>query len=246
MGEMPRISDICAEIIPRLVSFQEAQNAGFMNLPMLYPSGSYATVRITYAPGGIRVSDAGFAYREVESFGAGRSFAKTARAEAEKAHLHVGKRSIYVDVPGEEVERAILDVSAASCSVAQDIISRVSYDEEDNIEDILHERLDRIFPRAVEYERDVKGASSTDWKVTAIANSDDGKAIFQTVLNFPNAVYRASTAFHDIGALEYPPRLISVVSKKADMGKRYSILAQAGRVIEVSQSDDTYRRAVAA
>ena len=246
MGEIPRISDICAEILPRLVSYQRVQNAGFLNLPMLYPSGSYVTVRITHAPGGIRVSDAGFAYREVESFGADRSFARTAKTEAEKAHLHVGKRSIYVDVPGEDVERAILDVSAASCTVAQDIVSRIPLEKQESIDDILHEKLDSIFPHAVEYDREVKGVSSTDWKVSAIASVDDCKAVFQTVLNFPNAVYRTSTAFHDIAAIVRPPRLISVVSRKKDMGKRYSILAQAGRVIEVSQSDDIYRRAVAA
>lgn len=246
MGEMPRIPDICSAILPRLVSFQEGQNAGFVTLPMLYPSGSFVTVRITYARHGIRVSDAGFAYREAESFGAGRSFAKTAKAEGEKAHLKVGKRSIYADVAGEEVERAILDVSAASCIVAQDIISRVSSEEEDGIDEVLHERLDQIFPRSVEYERNVKGASSTDWKVSAVASFGGTKAVFQTVLNHSNAVYRTSTAFHDIGALEQPPKLVAVVSKKAEMGKRYSILAQAGRVIEVSQSDVTYRRAVAA
>ena len=246
MGEIPRISDICAEVLPRLVSYQRAQNAGFLNLPMLYPSGSYVTVRVTYAPGGIRVSDAGFAYREAESFGADRSFARTARAEAEKAHLHVGKRSIYVDVPGEEVERAILDVSAASCSVAQDIVSRVSSEEQESVDDVLHEKLDDIFPRAVQYDQKIKGASSTDWKVSAIASVDGDKAVFQTVLNFPNAVFRTSTAFHDIAAIERPPKLVSVVSKKEVMGKRYSILAQAGRVIEVSQSADVYRRAVAA
>ena len=246
MGETPWIPDVCAAIAPRLVSYKNVQNASFLNLPMLFPSGSFVTVRITHAPSGLRVSDAGFAYQETESFGSGRSFAPTARAEAKKAHLLVGRRSIYIDVPVEKAERAVLDVSAASCSVAHGIVSRVSSVEEENIDDVLHERLDHIFPRVVEYERNIRGASSTDWKVSAIANVDGEKAIFQTVLDFPNAVYRTSTAFHDIAALERPPRLVAVVSKKENMGNRYSILAQAGRVIEVSQSDETYRRAVAA
>ena len=246
MGEMPRIPDICSAILPRLVSFQEGQNAGFVTLPMLYPSGSFVTVRITYARHGIRVSDAGFAYREADSFGAGRSFAKTAKAEGEKAHLKVGKRSIYADVAGEQVERAILDVSAASCTVAQDIISECRPRKKMALTRFCTRDLIKYFPDQWSTSVTLKGASSTDWKVSAVASFDGTKAVFQTVLNHSNAVYRTSTAFHDIGALEQPPKLVAVVSKKAEMGKRYSILAQAGRVIEVSQSDVTYRRAVAA
>ena len=246
MTEGTPISNICAEACRRLISYQNGRDAGFVSLPMLYPSGSFVTVKLMRAPTGIRISDGGFAYREMESFGAAHSFSRTARPIAEKADVRVGDRSIYVDVAEEEVERAIIDVSSTSRTVAEDVVSRVSPDGEEDIKSELNEKLDHIFPEAVEYDRDVRGASLTDWKMSAIARVEGRRAVFQTVRNFHISVYRTSTAFRDIAALEAPPQLIAVVKNRADMGNYYNILAQAGRVIQVAQSDETYRRAVAA
>lgn len=126
MAEQVPLSEISAAIAPRLVSCRNWGDASFISLPIVYPGGSFVTVRLTYTSGGIRVSDSGFAYREAESFGAGRSFAQAARKVAEESDLSVGKRSIFVDVPAEHVERAIFEVSAASHSVAERIVSRAS------------------------------------------------------------------------------------------------------------------------
>ncbi len=244
MSEQVPLSEISALIAPKLVSCRNWGDASFISLPMVYPSGSFVTVRMTHISGGIRVSDSGFAYREAESFGAGRSFSKTARSVADATELQVGKRSIYVDVQNHEVERAIFDVSAASHSVAERIVSRASVFAEANISDALHEKLDHLFPATVEYESKVIGASSIEWEVSAVAKINGKSAVFQAVSNYPVAVYKASTAFHDISAREDPPNLISVVASKKEMGPNHSILAQAGRVIEISQSDEVYKRAV--
>lgn len=247
MGDRLLLSEISAAIAPRLVSWRDWGDASFISLPLVYPSGSLVTVRLTYAPGGaIRVSDSGFAFREAESFGAGRSFPNTARSVAEDYDVEVGRRSIYTDVRDpQEVERAIFDVSAASHSVAERIIANVAHDGEAAISDALHDRLDRLFPNAVEHEGTITGASATEWEVTAVARIDGRKAVFQAVTNYPVAVFKASTAFHDLAALENPPALISVVASKAEMGKNYSILAQAGRVVEIGQDDDAFLRAAA-
>jgi hypothetical protein len=247
MGDRVLLSDIAASIAPGLVSWRNWGDASFINLPLVYPSGSFVTVRLTYAPGGaIRVSDSGFAYREAESFGAMRSFPNTARSVADNFDVEVGRRSIYVDVANpQEVERAIFDVSAASRATAERIVSNVAYDGEAVIADALHVKLDRLFPAAVEHEGKVTGASSTEWEVTAVAKLNGHTAVFQAVTNYPVAVFKASTAFHDLAALDNPPTLISVVASKAEMGKNYSILAQAGRVIEIGQADDAFRKAAA-
>lgn len=245
MGERVPIREITAAIAPNLVTCREWGDASFISLPMVYPGGSFVTVRLTHCPDGIRVSDAGFAYREAESFGAGRSFAQTARPIAEALGVTVGKRVIFADVPEHEVERAIFDVSAASHAVADKIVVRASADAEADISDVLHARLDGLFAGAVEHDGKIRGASSTEWEVSAITKKADGRAVFLVVPNYPVSVYKASTAFHDLAALDNPPRLVSVVKNKAEMGSHYSILAQAGRVIEVDQSDDVYLRAAA-
>ena len=71
MSEQVPLSEISALIAPKLVSCRNWGDASFISLPMVYPSGSFVTVRMTHISGGIRVSDSGFAYREAESFGAG-------------------------------------------------------------------------------------------------------------------------------------------------------------------------------
>jgi len=149
-----------------------------------------------------------------------------------------------VDVPEHEVERAILDVSAASYAIATRIVERASSDAEVTISDELHERLDRLFPQTT-YDDKIVGASSTEWEVSAISKFDGETAVFQIVTNYPVSIYKASTAFHDIAKIPNPPRLISVVQSKKEMGKNYSILHQAGRVVEIGQSDDQFKRAAA-
>lgn len=245
MSERIPIRELTAAIMPNLVTCREWGDASFISLPIVYPSGSFVTVRLTHCPAGVRVSDAGFAYREAESFGAGRSFSQTARPIAETLGVDVGRRALFADVPEHEVERAIFDVSAASHAVAEKIVTRASADAEADISAILHERLDAIFAGTVEHDGKIRGASSTEWEVTAITKRHHDRAVFLVVPNFAVSVYKASTAFHDLAALDNPPHLVSVVKNKAEMRSHYSILAQAGRVIEVDQPDDAYLRAAA-
>ncbi len=245
MAGRTTLSEIRSAVAPALVTWREGKDASFINLPILYPSGSFVTVRLTYVDSAsIRVSDSGFAYREAESFGATRSFPRTARSVGESFDVSVGKRVIFVDVPPTDVERAIFDVSAASREVAERIVSNVAFQDEAEISDVVHTKLDRIFP-GVRHDGKVVGASSIEWDVTAVATVDSHLAIFQAVSNYPIAVYKASTAFHDLAALDQPPVLVSVVPSKAEMGKNYSILAQVGRVVEVGQPDDAFFRAAA-
>ncbi|MEP3329730.1 hypothetical protein [Sedimentitalea sp.] len=244
MADRTPLVDLTRAIVPNLVSSKTWGDASFVNLPLAYPSGAFVTIRMTHVPEGVRVSDAGFAYREIESFGASRSFSRIAQTVVEEHDLCLGKRAIYVDVPEHEVERAILDVSAASYTIATKIVARISSDSELTISDELHMRLDRLFPQTT-YEAKIVGSSSTEWDVTAVSQFDRETAIFQIVTNYPVSVFRTSTAFHDIAALGHPPRLISVIKSKKEMGRNYSILAQAGRVIEIDQTDEAFEKAVA-
>ncbi|MBC6402284.1 MAG: hypothetical protein GDA39_02190 [Hyphomonadaceae bacterium] len=80
-GEQVSISGIASTIAPRLVSVKSWGDASFLGLPMTYPGGSFVTVRLTHTNGGVRVSDSGFAFRELESFGVSRGFSRTAKIE---------------------------------------------------------------------------------------------------------------------------------------------------------------------
>lgn len=245
MSDFVAIQELAETIAPRLVSAKHWSDATFISMPMLYPSGAFVTLCLSHTKSGVRVSDSGFAYREADSFGMGRSFARTARACAEFYNVCAENRSIFVDVRPHEVERAILDVSAASHATAERILEKVEEGTEVEISDLLLARLDSLFPSAVHRGQKITGASSTEWDVTAVAKFDNRAVIFQAVSNSPISVYKASTAFHDLSALDNAPECVAVVSNKSDMGPNVRILSQAGRVIEIGQSDDVFRRAAA-
>jgi len=164
---------------------------------------------------------------------------------SERFDLDVSQRSIFVDVPVDDVERAVLEVGAASRDVAEHIIDRALKDSEADISDDLREKLTRIFRETVEFEEKVVGASSTAWDVSALTRLEDRVTVFQAVPNHRISIYRTTTAFHDISALDNPPGLVSVVPDKGDMGPNPGLLAQVGKVIEIGMSDDRLRRLAA-
>lgn len=245
MNEIASIQKLTDTITAGMVSARHWHDASFVNMPMVYPSGGRVTVQISRVKNGIRVSDSGFAYREADFLGAGRSFGKTAATVADVYEVQAGKRSLYTDVSASELQRAIYDVSAASHLVAQRIVTRAMEGTEATLSDALVDRLDRLFSDNVRYEDKITGASATEWEVSAIASINGHNAVFQAVSQYPTSIYKASTAFHDLANLDNPPSLISVVSSKAELGNSLSLLSQAGRVIEVSQSDDVFLRSVA-
>lgn len=240
------LTEAAAKAAAELVRVSHWGSSSYINLPLLFPSGSAATVRISQTGATFRVDDGGFAYREIEAIGAERSFPKVAAKFAGAEELQTDRRVIFTDASEDELVRAICDVGLASYEVAGEIYRRAASEGAAEIEDYLRERLESIFHGArIEPDEEIKGASSHPWTVTAAIHMDSGLIVFQAVGNHPYSVYKASTAFHDLNELINPPRCIAVVKDKEAMGVNLNVLAQAGRVIQGDQSDETYRKAVA-
>lgn len=229
-----------------LVSSWNHGASTFLNLPLLYPDGSSVTVKIDITPTGVRVSDGGFAYREIESVGSERSFSLTARKIAEDDDVSVDRRTIYADVPLDQLYRAVCDVATASWRVADRVYQRLVDEDESEIVDHLRQRLTAVFGAShVRDENSIVGVSATKWDVSAVVQIDHKTAVFHAVSKHPNSVYRTTTAFHDISLLDTPPKLVSVVKNKAEMGHNLALLAQAGHIIEAQATDDIFWRSVA-
>lgn len=229
-----------------LVSHRHVDGRSYVNVPLFYPDGSHVTVRIDRVKGGIRVSDCGAGYRQIEAVGSERSFGRSAEAIAEAADLQRSNRSFYCDVASDDLARAIGEVSAASWTLVDRVYSQLSDADEAAIEDHLQQRLGAVFgAERVEQGSKLKGQSTNEWKVSAVVSLADGRAVFQAVPNHFQSVYRTSAAFHDLEALESPPKVVSVVHSKAEMGPKFAILAQAGRVLEEGATNEEFLRAVA-
>ena len=240
------ISVIADEVVRNLFSVRHWDDSSFINLPIAYTSGTLLTVKLDRTHNGIRVSDGGYAYRELESIGAERSFARTAAGAADSEGLTVTKRSVFVDVPQECLNRAICDVAMTSWSIVDKIYARMTEQDVEDIEDYLCERLASVFgDKRVSSGPNLVGSSSTEWKMSAVVDAGDHRAVFHAVSDHANSVYRAKAAFHDLSALDVAPVLVAVVHDRESLGPRLGLLAQAGRVIEEGQPDDVYRRAAA-
>jgi hypothetical protein len=246
MVNSPSFKDAVEAASKELVRAHQVGETFYINLPMIYPDGSFVTVKVDRVEGGVLVSDAGFAYREAEDVGANRSFRRTAKRYAEDMDVSVGDRLIYVRVPIDQIERAICDVGSVSWQTATTINNR-SLDEDDvQLSEELTSRLKTVFgaDKVREDEKPI-GYSTTEWPVSAVVTVDGHKTIFQAVGDHPNSIYRASTAFRDIAAAKKTVTLVSFVRSKAALGPKLSLLAPS-RVVEESQSDEQIRKAAAA
>lgn len=243
----PALKDAAERAALDLVRVSHWGASCYINLPMFMPGGSPATVRVSGSDNTFRVDDGGFAYREAEAIGGERSFSRAAAKFAQRESLSVGKRTIYVDATASDLQRAICDVAAASYSTAHDIYQRITEDGLDEIQDYLRERLESVFKGAkIESGETMKGASTHDWTVSNVLYFPDRTVIFQAVGNHAYSIYRASTAFHDLGELPKPPQCVAVVKDLQSLGPNLNVLAQAGRVIQGDQTDEVYVRAAAA
>jgi len=242
----PTLREAAEGAAKELVGVAHWGDSTYINLPMFMPSGSPATVRISTVENAFRVDDGGFAYREAEALGAERKFSRAASRFAQAEALTVGKRAIFTVAAAADLQRAICDVGTASYSVAQDIYQRIADEGVDEIQDYLRERLETVFKNArIESDRALKGASTHDWTVSNVIYLPNRVVVFQAVGTHAYSIYRASTAFRDLGELPSPPQCVAVVKDFRGLGANLNVLAQAGRVIQGDQSDDAYRRAAA-
>lgn len=231
-----------------LLSAQHHGASSYVSLPLIYPSGSPVTVRVT--PSGIssfKVSDDGFAYRELESFGGQSSFAKAADALLDARDVSRDTRCLFAaPVEADELARGISDVATASWQVVDKVYSRLSEDDEDEFADLLTERLMKIFGKpAVSPYAVLPGASTANWEMTALVIADGKRTAFQAVGHHPNSIYRTNSAFDDLAELDRPPSLVAVVKSKPALGPRLTLLARRGFVIEVDQPNTDYMQAAA-
>jgi|SRR5215213_1155931 len=233
------------KVARELVRARRAHGALFINLPLLYPDGSHVTVRIDQGATGVRVSDSGFAYREVEDIGSARAFRRVANKIADATGVTVGERAIYTDGDMETLERCICDVASASWRVVESFWERAFEEDEEELSDELNARLRTIFgEKNVEEGGKLTGASTTVWPVSALVTVEGAPAAFQAVSDNANSINRASTAFRDLSTLERPPKLVAFVRSKAALGPRLGLLAP-GKVIEETQPNELIKKAAA-
>jgi len=249
METLPHVPDDferTVETVARdLVRHRRVNGSSFINLPLLYPDGSNVTVRVDAIESGLRVSDNGFAFREAEDVNATRSFGQNKKGIAEEFNVQFGQKLIFTDTASDGLFEAVCDVAAASWQIAARVYSRLPDDEEIELEEELGERLKTLFGTPhVEENKELRGASSVSWPVSAVVSFSDHKTVFQAVGGNANSINRSATAFRDLSLLPNPPKIVAVVRDRTLLGARASLLTQASaRVLERGQSDEQWEAA---
>ncbi|WP_298373014.1 hypothetical protein [Azospirillum sp.] len=223
---------------------RHTQDASFISLPVMYPSGSLAVVRIDpHHEGRYLVSDMGMGFEEADLVGAGRLFAHAAPPIALRAGVHFNRQTFSLGVRREQLVGAVSVIAACSQEAVQVATIRLDEKKKADAADRLCERLYRLFtPANVERGGTIVGASNTPWSVTALVRSDGHRAVYEPVSDHPNSVASALTKFVDLNQLEHPPARIAVVRKKELLGTRLALISTAANVVEEGVSDQTLGR----
>lgn len=215
-------------------------------LPIFYPSGAAATVEVLQTGMRFSISDAGLAYREAELIGAENLFNRNASSVAEQFGLDVGKRGFTTAASVDQLAGAMADVASASVQVAHRICERVAQRSEAAITAHLYERLVAVFgAQKVVREAEIAGASSHQWRITALVHVNGKDMAFEAVSNHHSSVYSSATMFHDLSLLERRPVPVAVVKDKAALGAYLSILSQAANVVDETASNAALERLAA-
>lgn len=236
--------DVVDGVARALADVRHTQDASFISLPVLYPSGSLVVLRIDpHSEERFLVSDMAMGFEEADLMGAGRLFCHSAHGIAARAGVHFDRQTFSVSVRREQLVGAVSVVAAASQEAVLVAAFRLNEKKRADAADRLCERLFRLFtPAKVERGATVIGASNTPWTVTALVRSDGHKAVYEPVSDHPNSVASALTKFVDLNQLENPPARIAVVRKKETLGTRLALISTAANVVEEDVSDQTLER----
>ena len=249
MATNPQIIDmqeIVALAARQLMSVNVWAGAAYVSFPIFYPSGTSCVVKVEPRGSGFLVSDYGATYREVDHLGLGAGFARSAKKFAEDIGATVRGQEIVSPASIDTLAMTMASIAQASAEVAAKMEARAGSSAELQIQAELIGRLERVFGKdAVKPDDPLVGQSAKEWTVDAVVYSGGRQIAFDFVRNNAQSVYAVAAKFHDIRAVDNPPVAVAVVEDKEALGVYHSLLTQAGRVIEVDQSDDTFMRAAA-
>ena len=240
-------AQIAAMVARSLTTSDGGAASAFVNTPLRYPSGSSVVVRLDTLGSLYFVTDMGMGLEEAEMMGATRTYKNHASGIAERAGISFDQHAFFVAQATTEQLVGVV-TAVANCSLEAAVLTayKIAEDKGDNAIDVLQERLVDLFSKqAVARDVEVVGASATPWHVAASVKIGSHVSLFDIVGAHPNSVAAAVTKFVDIAELPNPPRRIAVVRERAKLGTRLTVLQRTADVVELSSSDNVFRRLAA-
>lgn len=217
-------------------------------LPVLFPSGSFVTLRIGGGPREFVITDDGSAAREADMAGAAEFFPRAAREIAEQSGVRFDGNELFeIEAPADALPGYMAIIADASRRAVQLVAERHADRLDRRLKIGLADRLKAVFgERQVDARPQFSGASAHAWPFDAAARIGERIVLFAAVTPSAVSVSSAYLKLDDVRRLPDAPRTVAVLTRPAAFREdQRLILGRTAKIVDAAASDDVFRRAAA-
>lgn len=240
------------QAVRSLVSASFVQGRFRVDMPVVMPSGSAATVTVWPEGDGdtYMVTDDGASLFEIVAGAfSERLFGRVAKERCERyGAIYDGHAMLYLRVSSGQLRGAIVAMANLMKEVVDETIHRSINQKARQIDLELWDKLERTFGgQAVERRAHLLGESTASHEFSAVLKTDRGLIAFDAFSAQGNSVNSVYVKMADIGRCEAPPKGIAVTKRMSDIGPKLNLINSVAQVIEIGiEQDDLQRLAQAA
>jgi hypothetical protein len=248
LGNFPALD----KAVSSLVSASFIQGRYRIDMPVLMPSGSAATVTVWPEGGGetFLVTDDGSAHFEVVSGAFNEKiFLRVAKDRCERYGAGLdGASMLFVRVSAERLRGAIVSMANLMKEVVDETVQLSIAQKARPIDQELWDKLERAFlGHSVERKAHFLGESTAMHVFSAAVRTEKGLVLFDTFSAQGNSINSVYVKMADMRRNEDPPRGIAVTTRMSEIGPKLNLLNSVAQVVEIGIGvDDLHRLAVAA
>jgi hypothetical protein len=242
-ADISRLYERVRQALSRIASAREGGDGRIIvSVPVLYPSGSTASVGIDSNKDQCFVSDLGMGFAEAEFEGAADSYGRAASATAERFGVRYDGHSIFtLWVPMDRIEAAIINVANASCEATGQAIRAAAEIKFPRRNEQLFQRVARVFgEQSVARRADVVGRHATWEAHNVVALPNQRKAIFEYVTEHQNSISSKFLMFSDIKQADETVSLNAVVSRIDQLSPKAQIIGDVANILALRATDHDY------
>lgn len=239
------------EAVRSMVSSRFIQGRFQVEMPVVMPSGSCATVTIWPEGKGetFMITDDGAALFEVLSGGFNENlFARVARESCSRyGATFDGGSMFYLRVSSERLRGAIIAMANLMKEVVGETIQRSINQKARQIDFELWDKLERAFTGfKVEKRAQLLGESTARHEFSAVLHTERGMVAFDTFSSQGNSINSVYVKMADISRVDLPPKGIAVTSRIAGLGPKLNLVASVARVVEIDIQTEALQRLASA
>ena len=239
------------EAVRSMVSSTFVQGRFRIEMPLVMPSGSVATVTVWPEDSSgetFMVTDDGASLFEVVSGAFNENlFARVAKElSARYGATFDGGAMLYLRVSSGRLRGAIIAMANLMKEVVGETIHRSINQKAREIDLELWDKLERTFAGyQVERRAHLSGESTATYEFSAVLKTEKGLVAFDTFNAQGNSINSVYVKMADIGRSEAPPKGIAVTRRMADIGPKLNLITSVAQVVEIDiQTQDLHRLAL--